>query len=133
MGTDSYNFQKELETAIFNADVKLDRKELLTDIFKAYVAKLLERVLKNGRVPFDAMVQIKNNLINEFRTANLSEYQKSVGQYDELFDTAVKEILNMAALRHKGTDIVQNGMQNLEINPEIYINEKGLTIPVSSL
>jgi len=128
-----YNFQKELKDAIFNADIKLDRKELLTDIFKSYVAKLFERVLVRGRVPFDAMVQIKNNLINEFRSADLSEYQKSVEQYDELFDATVKEILNQAALRHKGVDTIHRGAQNLEINPEIYINEGGMIKPVSAL
>jgi len=128
-----YNFQKELENAIFNADIKLDRRELLTDIFKSYVAKLFERVIANGRVPFDSLVIIKNNLINEFRRADLSEYQKSVEQYDALFDTAVKEILNLAALRHQGMNQVQNGMQTLQINPEIYLNEGGLIKNVSSL
>ena len=133
MGNGEYNFQKDLENAIFNADIKIDRKELLTDIFKSYVAKLFERVLNSGRVPFDSLVIIKNNLINEFRSANLSEYQKSDEQYNELFDIAVKEILNLAAMRHKGIDNVQNGMQTLQINPEIYLNEGGLIKNVSSL
>jgi hypothetical protein len=128
-----YNFQKELENSIFNADIKLDRNDLLTDIFKAYVAKLLERVVKGGRVPFDALVQTKNNLINEFRSASLAEYQKSVEQYNELFDNTVKEILNLAALRHSGKDVVQRENQTLQINPEIYIHEGGLIKPVSAL
>jgi hypothetical protein len=132
--SDTYNFQTELKNSIFNADPKIDRKELLVDIFKSYVAKLFERVLTKEKLPFDALVQVKNNLINEFRQSELSEYQKTVEQYDALFDETVKEILSLAASRHKGMDAVARGMQNLEINPEIYINEaSGLKIPVSAL
>jgi hypothetical protein len=131
--SETYNFQTELKNSIFNADPKLDRKELLVDIFKSYVAKLFERTLTREKLPFDALVQIKNNLINEFRQAELAEYQKSVDQYDKLFDETVKEILSLAASRHQGMDSAVRGPQELVINPEIYMNEKGLTIPVSSL
>jgi len=129
----SYNFQKELEDSIFKCDEKFNRRELLDDIFKAYVAKLFETVVKDGKIPYDSMVIVKNNLIREFRAAALSEYQKSEEQYTELFDATVKEILNLAAMRHKGQDTVQREQQNLEINPEIYINEGGLIKPVSAL
>jgi len=133
MSNSEYNFQKELKNSIFNADPKLDRHELLVDIFKAYVAKLFERVVANGRIPFDALVQVKNNLINEFRRTDLAEYQKSVEQYDKLFDDTVKEILSLAALRHQGMDSVIKGNQVLQINPEIYIKEAGLIKPVSAM
>jgi len=131
--SDAYNFQDELKKSIFNADDKIDRKELLSDIFKCYVAKLFERTLTKEKLPFDAIVKIKNNLISEFRTADLSEYQRTVEQYEQLFDSTVKEILSLAAMRHKGTDIVHRASQNLEINPEIYINEGGMIKPVSAL
>jgi hypothetical protein len=132
--SDTYNFQLELKNSIFNADPKIDRKELLVDIFKSYVAKLFEKVLTKEKLPFEALVQIKNNLINEFRQAELSEYQKTTEQYDQLFDNTVKEILNLAAARHKGIDTAVRGPQELIINPEIYIHEKGgLIKPVSSL
>ena len=130
---DTYNFQTELKNSIFNADPKLNRKDLLDDIFKSYVAKLFERVLSKEKLPFDALVQVKNNLISEFRSAELSEYQKSVEQYDELFDNTVKEILSLAASRHQGNDSVARGQQELIINPEIYINEGGLSVPVNAL
>lgn len=131
--SDTYNFQTELKNSIFNADPKLNRKDLLEDIFKSYVAKLFEKVLAKEKLPFDALVQVKNNLINEFRQAELSEYQKSIDQYDQLFDDTVKEILNLAASRHQGRDGVTRDHQELVINPEIYIKEKGLTVPVSAL
>jgi hypothetical protein len=131
---DTYNFQTELKNSIFNADPKLNRKDLLDDIFKSYVAKLFEKVLAKEKLPFDALVQVKNNLINEFRSAELSEYQKSVEQYDELFDNTVKEILSLAASRHQGNDKVTRGSQELVINPEVYIREhNGLTVPVNAL
>lgn len=89
--------------------------------------------LLKEKLPFEALVQVKNNLINEFRQAELSEYQKSVEQYDQLFDETVKEILNLAASRHKGNDSVARSPQEFIINPEIYIQEKGLSVPVSAL
>jgi hypothetical protein len=133
MSDAEYDFQKDLKNSIFNADPKLDRNELLTDIFKSYVAKMFEITLKKGRIPFDALVQIKANLISEFRKSDLSEYQKSVEWYENLFDATIKEILSLAASRHKGSDKVANANQNLEINPEVYINEGGLMKPVSAL
>ena len=131
--SDTYNFQEDLKKSIFNADPKIDRKELLIDIFKSYVAKLFEKVLNKERLPFEALVQVKNNLINEFRKTDLSEYQKSIEQYEQLFDDTIKEILSLAAARHKGIDNAIKGQQELIVNPEVYINEKGLSIPVSAL
>ena len=131
--SDMYNFQDNLKKSIFNADSKLDRKELLVDIFKSYVAKLFEKVLSKERLPFEALVQIKNNLINEFRKTDLSEYQKEVKQYEQLFDDTIKEILSYAAARHQGKDVVIPGQQELIINPEVYVNEGGLTMPISAL
>ena len=127
-----YNFQKDLRDSVLKADpVKFDKKELLTDIFKSYVAKLFEIVLsgKNGnRLEFDAMIQVKANLISEFRKTELCEYQQSVKWYEELFDTAMQEILNDAAQNHQGINQISVD-QTLEINPEAYINEGGLFIP----
>lgn len=133
MSETEYSFQTDLKNSIFNADPKLDRNELLTDIFKSYVAKLFEMTLKKGRLPYDALVTIKANLISEFRNAELSEYQKSVEWYEKTFDETIKEILAIAASRHRGVDQVVSANQTLQINPEIYMNEKGLTIPVSAL
>ena len=127
-----YNFQKDLRDSVLKADpVKFDKKELLTDIFKSYVAKLFEIVLsgkKGNRLEFDAMIQVKANLISEFRKTELGEYQQSVKWYEELFDTAMQEILNDAAQNHQGINQVSIE-QNLEINPNAYINEGGLFIP----
>ena len=129
MSDTEYNFQKELKDAIFNADVKIDRKELLIDIFKSYVAKLFEISLDKKKLPYDDLVEVKRNLIAEFRAADLSEYQKSVEDYEILFDDTVKEILQFAAERHQGVDSVVHANQSLEINPEAYINEGGLYVP----
>ena len=127
-----YNFQKVLRDSVLKADpVKFDKKELLTDIFKSYVAKLFEIVLsrkKGNRLEFDAMIQVKANLISEFRNTELGEYQQSVKWYEDLFDTAMQEILNDAAQNHQGINQVSIE-QNLEINPDAYINEGGLFIP----
>ena len=129
MGDQEYNFQEELKKSIFNADPKIDRKELLIDIFKSYVAKLFEVVLKKKGMPYDSLVEVKNNIIREFRATDLAEYQKSVEQYEELFDTTVKEILDYAANRHKGSESVVRAPQNLEVNGDAYVNEGGLFVP----
>jgi len=128
-----YDFQKELKNSIFNADPKLDRNELLIDIFKSYVAKMFELVITKKGLPYDSLVQIKANLINEFMNAELSEYQKNTKWYDKLFDDTVKEILNFAAHQHSGQDMVADANQTLQINPEVYINEGGLIKPISSM
>ena len=127
-----YDFQKELKDSIFNSDAdKVDRDELLEDIFKSYVAKLFEFTLKrtgDNRLEVDAMIETKRNLISEFRNTELAEYQKSVKWYEDMFDATVKEILNDAAKAHQGSDIV-NVNQTLEINPEAYVKEGGLFVP----
>jgi len=129
---EEYNFQKELKDRILNADpMKFDRHELLEDIFKIYVAKLFEFTLgrkSKDRLEVDAMVEVKKNLINEFRNTELGEYQKSVEWYEDMFDETVQEILNDAALAHKGSNIV-NVQKTLQINKDAYINEGGLFVP----
>lgn len=124
------NFQEDLKNSIFNTE--LDRTELLTDIFKSFVAKLFEHVLsrkKNNqsRLSVGELVEVKRNLINEFRTAPLAEYQKSEEWYDNLFETTVKEIFESA--QHPGIETVQRATQNFEINPKAYKMEGGLYLP----
>jgi len=134
MSNDDYDFQKDLQNSIFNADPKLNRDDLLLDIFKSYVAKLFELVLSRqgseSRIPFDALVQIKKNLISEFRLASLGEYQQSVKWYEEMFEATVQEILNDASLAHQGADTIELD-QNQELSVDIngYINEGGLYVP----
>jgi hypothetical protein len=129
-------FQLELKNALLNADVKIDRKEMLVDIFKSYVAKLFEVVLsKQGgnRIPFDALVEVKSRLISSFRGAELGEYQKSEAQYDELFETTVKEILNECAANHRGEDLIQLAPEQFEINKnEFHRQASGLFVPVTA-
>ena len=118
-----YNFQTELETSIKNADQKLDKKELLEDIFKIYVAKVFELVLSKSktkdRLPSDAVVEAKKNLISEFRKASLENWQMSVEQYEDLFEKTVQEIINDIGNAHKGDDIIAT-QSNLEINKSAY-------------
>jgi hypothetical protein len=118
-----YNFQTDLENSINNADPKLNKKELLEDIFKIYVAKMFEIAIKKSktpdRLPYDALVEIKRNLISEFRKASLEMIQMSVEKYEELFEKTVQEIVNDAGLAHKGEDsmIIQS---KLDINRPAY-------------
>ena len=127
-----YNFQKELKKRIFGSDEKLDRTELLEDFFKIYVAKMFEYTLgrkAEDRLEEDALVIIKRNLINEFRQTELSEYQKSVEWYEDLFDATVQEILSGAAENHQGEDSAKLANQRLEVNADAYVNEGGLYVP----
>lgn len=130
MGKKTFNFQKELEASIFDADPNQDRDELLTMIFKSYVAKSLEYTLRKklNRIEQSAMETIRRNLISEFRKAELSEHQKSVEQYEDLFDTAIEEIFNDAAHAHGGQDAITVD-KSLEINPQGYIENGGLILP----
>jgi len=123
------NFQEDLKKSILNADPKLDKKQLLEDIFKSFVSKMFEFVIsKHGknRIPFEAIVTIKKNLINEFRLTSLGEYQQSEEWYDNLFEKTVKEILEFASLAHDGIDEIKRANQNFEININAYKFEKGI-------
>jgi len=132
--SDEYNFQEELVKSVINADPKLDRHELLVDIFKAYVAKLFELKISRGdRMPLDVLVVVKRNLIHEFRKANLAEYQKSVEWYEDLFDKTVQEILSEAALRHKGQDSVSLADQTLGIHKKQYAASHDMKVAPSGL
>lgn len=121
--SDTYNFQKDLEDSINNADQSLDRKELLVDIFKIYTAKLFEMVLQRsataGRMEVAGLVAVKQEIISEFRKASLPNIQMSVEQYEALFEKTVEEIMNDAAVAHKGEDSARI-QSNLEINMDAY-------------
>ena len=130
--TEEQDFQKQLRKAILGVDSsKLNRKSLLEDIFKTGVAKLFEYNLgRKGkdRLELDALIQIKKNLINEFRSAKLGEYQQSEKWYEDLFENTVKEIFEEAARNHNGINQATIN-QTLQINQKAYINEGGLYIP----
>lgn len=90
-------FQQELkETIVDRVDPKLSRQEVLEDIFKTYVAKMMEsNVLANkNRMEAGYVHMIKTYMINEFRGAELGEYQMSEDWYSKTFDITVREILN---------------------------------------
>jgi len=125
------DFQKDLEKTI--SGTEMDKKDLLRQIFKMYVAKLFEFKLKNARLEFNALVEIKKNLISSFRGAALAENQMSVEQYEELFDKTVEEIFNDAALAHQGEDIMQidPGKQLIK-NAGFVEHPSGLMIPVNA-
>ena len=122
-----YNFQKELKKQVFESNLKMSRGEILEDIFKSYVAKMLEQnVRKNlGRLEADFVLALKGYMITEFRKADLAEFQKSEAQYSGLFDAAMKEIYEFAANNHKGYNNVEmDTNQQLEVNIRAYQNEK---------
>lgn len=135
MSKEDYDFQKELKDSIFKSDAtKIDRHELLEDIFKSCVAKLFEFNLgrsKKDRLESGVMVEVKRNLINEFRGAELSEYQKTVKWYEDKFDDTIQEIFNDAAKNHQGVNKVAVN-QTLEVNRDVYLNEGGIYIPRNS-
>jgi Zn-dependent M16 (insulinase) family peptidase len=79
------------------------------------------------------LVEIKNRLISSFRGAELGEYQKSEAQYDELFETTVKEILNDCAHNHQGQDTIEMAPEQFEINKnEFHKQASGIYVPVSA-
>lgn len=119
-------FQKSLSDAILNRDQKLNPKELLIDIFKTYVAKMMEQnvIANNGRLEADYINQMKGYLITEFKDADLGDYNLSIKAYSELFDDSFKEILNDAANNHKGEDVAEvDETRQLEVDKQGYHNE----------
>jgi len=123
---DNTGFISDLEKSILHSDGNLDRNELLEDIFKSYVAKLFEMQIVNKRLPFAVLKEVKRNLISEFRSASLEMYQKSVEQYEELFNKTVQEIVDFAGTRHSGEDVVEDANQVLEVNSNEYLNESAI-------
>jgi len=131
--TEDFDFGKSVSDTLNKVPGK-ERKELLTMIFKSYVAKLLEVLLQNsgtqGRLETGMIEEVKKRLVTEFKKAPLGVDQMSYEMYEDIFDTAIAEILNEAALNHQGEDHADFDLtRQLEINPEAYIREGGLYIP----
>lgn len=127
------DFKEHVESSIKNAGPEVDRKELLIDIFKTTIAQFFEWYLVNksngNRLPFEAVVQVKQQLINEFRGMSIDQ-QQSVEWYENLFESTIKEIFNDAALAHRGEDRYEYAKQNLEVNTDLYQqSSSGLYIP----
>ena len=104
--SEEYDFGKELAESVKKSQME-DKAEYISMVFKSYVAKLLEMVLqRSGREALEtgAIDEVKKNLIVEFRKAKLGNYQRSIEQYEELFDKTIQEILNDAAIAHDGQD-----------------------------
>ena len=112
-------FQEDLVDSIRNRSGSIDPKDLLEDIFKTYVAKMMEQnVLANkNRMETGFLLSMKGFLISEFRAARL-EHQMSESQYSALFDATVQEIFNEAAHTHDGED-------KAEIDENRSLNIKG--------
>lgn len=122
---------------MYRCDPKLSKREMLEDIFKTYVAKMLERnVMANkNRLESKYLTMLKGYLITEFRNAELGEFQISEEMYSNLFDKTIQEIFNDAALANKGEDSAVEGRQILEVDKKAYRHEilgrtpSGLYIP----
>ena len=131
--SEEYNFGKELVKSVHTVSAE-EREEMLKMIFKSYVAKLLEILMNNSKLKdgleANMLEEVKTNLINEFRNAPLGVSQRPVEFYEELFNTAMQEILNEASLNHEGVDSVKvDKYKQFSINPQEYINGGGLIIP----
>ena len=121
-------FSKDLEETIFSLDNQ-DRVETLTIVFKSCVVNeiillKIQEDLEDG-IEADMLNKVKNEIISGFRNASLQEYQRSVEQYEMLFDTTLSEMLNEASLAHEGIDSATFANQMLDINAEMYRNEGG--------
>lgn len=124
-------FQQELkETIVDRVDPKLSRKEVLEDIFKTYVAKMMEtNVMANkNRMEAGYLHMIKTYMINEFRGAELAEHQMSEDWYSKLFDSTVKEILNNSSVDAEENSITQT--KEIVKNPNAMRQTKsGIWVP----
>jgi hypothetical protein len=130
--SEEYNFSKQLVASIKLAKPH-EREEVLTMIFKSYVAKLIGMLMErsgnaNG-LEADIIVSVRSNLIHEFRKAKLDVNQRSVKMYEDLFDKTLEEILNYAAHANAGEDSAQFANRVMDINPREYVNNGGLYLP----
>jgi hypothetical protein len=121
------NFKENVEHTIINAPPATDKKELLIDIFKSTIAQFFEWYLINknngNKLPFDSVVESKNQLIREFRGMSIPDIQQSVEWYENLFDTTIKEIFNEASHAHAGVDSIFSSGQGL------HKKQNGLYVP----
>ena len=132
-GRATYNFQDHIETMMSKRDITVEPNKLLEDLFRACLSQLLILKLKRGgRIESGALNEIKRNMISEFRQCKLSPYQKSVEQYETLFDETVREIFKEAEMRHQGVDTI-NVNQTLEVNERAYAATKGFSKSASGI
>lgn len=124
-------FREELKETIVNRiATNLSRADILEDIFKTYTAKMMEsNVLANkNRMEAGYLHMIKSYMINEFRGADLAEYQMSEEWYSKLFDSTVREILNGSSAGREENSVTQT--QEIIKNPNAMRQTKsGLWVP----
>jgi hypothetical protein len=121
-------FQEQLKRSVLECPTdKLDRKEVLIDIFKTYAARMIEQnVMTNkNRIEGGFIMMLRGYMISEFRSVELGEHQLSEAQYADLFDKTIKEIFDSASNAHEGDDKVERQPQNLEVNKNAYSESKG--------
>ena len=116
-------FQEMLKRSLRDCDPKLDRRELLVDIFKTYVAKMMEQNVMSSshenRLDADFITGLRGYMIREFMSAELGEWGMKEAQYSNLFDVAIQEIFNDASHRHEGENKAEH-VQDLEVNKKLY-------------
>jgi hypothetical protein len=101
-----------------NADPKINREVLLEEIFKNTVIDFFKFALMNqkkiGRLPYDLLLMCKKEVINEFRSSELGEYQKSFEWYEKIFDRTLYDFLQFAGDNHPGEQKKMRSTEELE-------------------
>lgn len=122
--------QKKLrEGIVVNADPNKSRLETLEDTFKYYVSELLKiNISQNrNRIQGGFTEALCGHCINEFRGAQLGEFQQSEEWYSKLFIATIKEIFNASANNHAGEDKMEvNHNQRLEIDKAGWAKKNGI-------
>lgn len=126
MSNKEFDLQKQLEDAVRDASPTMDKKEVVEMSFKMMIPRVLEMLLLNfpngGRLPAQALAACRDNLIKEFRSANLGEHQRSVERYEVLFSETMKGILEECSSMTTGVDSIIEGQQQLSIDGAGYRN-----------
>ena len=113
-------FQDKLrESVITNCDPKLNPRDVLEDCFKYYVAEMMKENIRSNknRIAAGFIQSLCAYAINEFRAADLGQFQMSETQYANLFNKCIQEILNDASHAHAGEN-------KMEIKQTLGINKK---------
>ena len=103
----------EIKNALSKAYPKFQTADFVKSAFQTVMNEMwifyVGKSKSTGRMEHKALIDMKFTMISAFRSADLGKDQRSVGQYEDLFDKEVEHLLHFASARHGGTNTISKG------------------------
>lgn len=103
----------EIKKALNEAYPKFKTADFVKSAFQTVMNELwifyVGKSKSAGRMEAKALDYMKNTMISAFRGADLDKDQRSIWQYEDLFNKEVEHLLHFASARHGGMNTISKG------------------------